>query len=699
MEHKALFLALLIGFSAILFVTTSVDTCVYACYDNDSAGGAKAVLAHAPHNAIVIVSDEDFELQGWSGNGTKEMPYIIQDLSISTSGVCIAVYNTTSYFEIRHCILSNPSSVIEREARGVYLNNVTNAAIMSCEISRKGTGLYLEACSNCVLKENEVELSWGQGTYLGNSQACVVMNNQIHDNPHEGIYLTSSINCNVSTNTVHNQGQGGIRLVSSSACLVFKNDVHDNSQGIVFDDLSNSQVVNNTVRDSSYSGFSLYESSHCNVSFNNVTHNAGHGAYLWYCSSTTFSYNLFLDNADKGVHSRFESWGNMFFGNEFGWNLGGNAFDDGSSNTWDDAVDSGNLWSNYNGVGTLPIPGAGGGVDRYPSLLRDEVAPTIEGQQDFGYELGSDNNYLIWVVSDGRPDAYRLVRNGTVIGSGDWDGSNMIFIINGLPTGTYNFSLTVYDVSSNAASDTTLVTVVDTTPPKIVGPSDIQYECGTWKVRIEWAVHDLSPDRIEILHNGTSVFSSAWNGGNVAYPVGGAALGAHNYTLIAYDAYGNSASDTVMVEVVDTTAPWIDCPGDIVYEAGTTGNNITWHLSELNPDTYEVSMNGSIIQSDTWVSKSISITVDGLDIGTYLFSIVVTDKGGNQASDDVIVRVKPGVISTTTATATTTIIATITATTTTTTTITANVGMIALGLAGGGVAVLVIVVVAIKRRP
>jgi hypothetical protein len=188
-------------------------------------------------------------------------------------------------------------------------------------------------------------------------------------------------------------------------------------------------------------------------------------------------------------------------------------------------------------------------------------------------------------------------------------------------------------------------------------------------------------------------------------------LGIYGLQVNVSDGHGNILEGEFSVTVYDGTTPSINHPGDIQYEVGETGFSITWIPADDYPERYEILQNGTVISSGDWntTGEDINITVDGLVIGTYNYTIVVYDQAGNYVSDIVIVRVLPESTTTTTTTTTGTTTITTTATTsisTTPTTSTSPTGTILpldslfiIIIIGGLVAGLVIIVIVLKKRP
>lgn len=132
------------------------------------------------------------------------------------------------------------------------------------------------------------------------------------------------------------------------------------------------------------------------------------------------------------------------------------ARDEGADNTWDDGVSTGNYWADYSGTGSYSISGSAASVDCYPQQL---VRPTLDSPEDLTYEEGTIGHEITWNATASFPLHYVVYRNGTLIVSNQWNGSQIAVSVDGLPVGTYEYALTVEDTLGGTASDTVFVTV------------------------------------------------------------------------------------------------------------------------------------------------------------------------------------------------------------------------------------------------
>ncbi|MBN2151350.1 MAG: hypothetical protein JW839_07895, partial [Candidatus Lokiarchaeota archaeon] len=93
---------------------------------------------------------------------------------------------------------------------------------------------------------------------------------------------------------------------------------------------------------------------------------------------------------------------------------------------------------------------------------------------------------------------------------------------------------------------------------------------------------------------------------------------------------------------VTNVMPAITSPDDVTYEEGTTGNAITWRVTDASTGAtaYSVYRNGTQVNTGSWVPGNIVvIPIDGLLKGEYNFTIVAMDGFGGSIQDEVVVVV------------------------------------------------------------
>jgi hypothetical protein len=182
-------------------------------------------------------------------------------------------------------------------------------------------------------------------------------------------------------------------------------------------------------------------------------------------------------------------------------------------------------------------------------------------------------------------------------------------------------------------------------PPSITRPVDVSYSAGQTGIIMAWTITDTSTSTTNytIYRNGTSVASGSWASGSpVTRSVSGLSIGDYNYTIVATDGYGGTVSDMVLVHVVPNVSPTITRPTDITFNGGSTGNSISWTITDAGTETrsYEVYRNGTSVASGTWISGTPVVrNVDGLNGGVYNYTIVATDGLGGSVTDMVLVTV------------------------------------------------------------
>lgn len=174
------------------------------------------------------------------------------------------------------------------------------------------------------------------------------------------------------------------------------------------------------------------------------------------------------------------------------------------------------------------------------------------------------------------------------------------------PIGMTTVTWTAVDTSGNIASDTQVITVKDTTPPIITAPSDLVVEATSSSgvsvsIGMASATDTIGID--SIVNNAPDLFS----------------LGNTTVTWTATDTYGNTATTNQTISIIDTTAPSIIPPDDIVVEAKDATSNVVPIGTAKAEDLVEV----SIINNDA---------PDVFPIGDTMVTWTAIDSSGNTAT-------------------------------------------------------------------
>ena len=257
------------------------------CVPDYSALVQSFIISQTSHDPIVIDGDDDFELQGFPGEGTPGEPYLIDDLKINQTGTdmaCIEIMNTRAFFVISECFLTGgfgegggisltnvsdcllyhnhigygsngvrvidgfqvsiANNIIYNESRaGIYFAESTGSTISGNNCTLCWDGIYLESASGNAVKDNTCQANqWGIDLY-GSSNENDVIDNDCLYNIEEGIllWLGSSLN-EIANNTCEYNGISGIKLLHSDNNIITMNNCSNNYYGIC-SNRSNSNTI------------------------------------------------------------------------------------------------------------------------------------------------------------------------------------------------------------------------------------------------------------------------------------------------------------------------------------------------------------------------------------------------------------------------------------------------------------------------
>ena len=323
-------------------------------------------------------------------------------------------YNSMSMWWVEDCLVRNND--ISNSTKGIDARNVNHSVFEGNTFSDCRSAMYFYECNDCVLSENALSdiddrgieildstefnvtgnsldgcgitidsltvLKWRHvvidntvngkelgyfidesdividGTvygavYLVNCDGVTVQNGEFH-NGSMGVCIAFSDHCEVVDCEVQGQLYGGIRVFYSEYCVLERNIIYNNSRKWV----------------GGYGGIDLGFVANCRITGNRIYWNGGSGIGFRYGMTPvncTIVNNAIYNNSGYGISIR--GYDNTIYGNAIGWNEGGNAIDSGSDNAWDNGIDTGNWWSDYNGTGEYAIDGYAHSVDRYPNVL------------------------------------------------------------------------------------------------------------------------------------------------------------------------------------------------------------------------------------------------------------------------------------------------------------------------------------------
>lgn len=300
-----------------------------------------------PHPSILINSEDDWVTYSFPGNGTHDNPYLIENYEIITSSYMgIRIENVPQHFRIKNCF-------IRADSRGVQLYNTSDGvevdSVIIDVIARIGIRvMYTDNVSitNCI----SVNGGLNQGIVITGHNSIVV-NNSISGH-HVGISVTGN-NALICNNTVNSNVYAGIISDDGDYNQIYNNTCKFNPTGIYVLRTSYTNVYNNTCSFNGENGTRLDTAHESNVYFNWLEANGLFGVVLAYDSTNVQVYqNVFIDNAGGTSQAYHEGPSNVT-GHNYWYNT---------------ITQTGNYWSDWNGVGYYEIDGNAQSADLYPLL-------------------------------------------------------------------------------------------------------------------------------------------------------------------------------------------------------------------------------------------------------------------------------------------------------------------------------------------
>jgi len=313
----------------------------------------------------------------------------------------------------------------------------------------------------------------------------------------------------------------------------------------------------------------------------------------------------------------------------------------GFSYKYEDSVDTEvTIWLDYSKFDGM--------LSSYDVELRNTTSSEILGQYDIG--RFSYHN-LKWGCSDGDTFDYHLVITGQIGTMGPTDEDLYIEIFE---EGLTVIPITLTDLTDIPNFDGDIFFANDTVP-------SIDYFDSVIRLAVpigNWTLMDDLVDAIPFPGGVDFDAPDPWFWGfNWSVDMGDIIQEVHTdylkvdgmvarHTVTIVNATTSEWMGTISLErtglqpYTDRTDPVINHPVDVEFVEGAENQSIVWGLIDDNPTTYEVSVNGTVVDSGSWTSgDNIVLDLDDFEAGEHTCVITAYDIAGNSATDSVLVTV------------------------------------------------------------
>ncbi len=299
-------------------------------YTEESIHSKTLYLSNKIDPPIEIYSDIDLLSYNFSGSGTEEDPYRIEDLNIITSNnYGIVVQNITKYILIQN-------------------NKVINAFWGAIRINNTSPGTIIITNNTCI--------GGDLGIFVANSPQIKILNNTCSDS-YDGININDSPYSLIENNTL-TKNHVGIRVENNVPfSKIINNHIINNYDGMWITNSRNALFKNNIIRNN-VNGFLLDSTNEEFASQNSVIRNN------LFENNTSFAliFTAFLEQSFTRQNLVYH---NSFVNNNP--NGYSQAKDIGSHNRWyNESLKEGNYWLDWLGILPYDIDGSANTKDMYP---------------------------------------------------------------------------------------------------------------------------------------------------------------------------------------------------------------------------------------------------------------------------------------------------------------------------------------------
>lgn len=269
------------------------------------------------------------------------------------------------------------------------------------------------------------------------------------------------------------------------------------------------------------------------------------------------------------------------------------------------------------------------------------LAPQFEGPQSGSKFLqSSSDNYLKWNITEIYNGNYTIRRNGTKEANANFNHHENVSIeVNTTTVGFWNYTIIAEDSAHHKASHTVIIEIYaieepepepETPVPVITSLNDdfaiLQGNTGSFS----WKIIADNPDEYKIYLNDTLIKTAEYeNDTLISYTVDNWTINDYVFKIVAYNEEGNSASDEIIVSIIERTDESIFIKPGVIHKLDLTEQaGIYIELKTSGPGVLNVSRKTSIYGNIENIWGNLS--------SFYFYSIKLYDQQGNE--DDAIIE-------------------------------------------------------------
>lgn len=111
--------------------------------------------------------------------------------------------------------------------------------------------------------------------------------------------------------------------------------------------------------------------------------------------------------------------------------------------------------------------------------------------------------------------------------------------------------------------------------------------------------------------------------------------------ITVWDSSYTSLTAEIYIHVVDSHFPRIEGPTAIEFMQSETGMDFSWTCYDENPASYEITLNGNLLNYGNWTHSPevFAVHIGHLPPGYYVYNILARDIGNNTSAASVLVHV------------------------------------------------------------